>query len=121
MKDLIQSLLKLLDDARTAATVEAEQLFDSTQRTEAQLDALGSQHQLEKRSGTKLEQAEGYQNQFVWKKLQECRQKFAVTKNRQQQFRKYLPMFRVLFASYRRLQYSLLNDYRPKNKSKERY
>jgi hypothetical protein len=107
----VVQLLDSLDKARESATADADELF-RVELTEALLDALGEAHKLEKRSGNKFEQVEGYQVQFVFRKLQECRQTFARTKGRQKQLRKYLPWYRVLFACYRRIRYGLLNVYK---------
>lgn len=100
----------VLDANLDSASADAAVLF-SSDLTIPLLNELGERHQLNKANGNKDEVIESLRVQYVNRKLVETRQKFMKTKGKTKQLKSYLPWYRVLLASYRRLHYAVLGDY----------
>ena len=108
--DIKETLLKALEEERNEASAIACNHFRLELTREA-LDSLAKKYLLEQRSGgSKEEVAESYRVQYVFKRLIERRQAIMKTKKKTEVLRPYLPWYRVLFASYRRLEYMSLSD-----------
>jgi len=107
-KDLKDTLLKTMEQARNQATADARALFNPRVKSADELDNVAKKMSFEARSGTKEECAEAYRVQYVFQKLIECRQRVMKTKERTETLKVYLPWYRVLLAFFRRMHYSLL-------------
>jgi hypothetical protein len=102
-------LLKALDECRTSASQTAQKILSIT-LTERELDEFCDKHSLERRTGRKVDKMRHYQLQYVQHKLSECRREFMNTRARNEELRKYLPWYRVLFACFRRIEYGLIDS-----------
>lgn len=101
-------MLKELEEERDRATATAKEKFPSTSTVDT-LRVLAVKAKLEPvTNGNKDEIIESYCVQYVFRKLISKRQDFMRTKERHEAFKVYLPWYRVLLASFRRLRFGVL-------------
>jgi hypothetical protein len=105
-------LLQQLNEERKHATSDADLRF-STDFTKEQLDEKAKKDGLEHRHDNKYELAQFYRWQFVNKRLIHRRQSYMKTKQKADLFKIFLPWYRVLFASFRRIEYMSLKKTEP--------
>jgi len=105
MKEFVAELVTLLDNTRKRATEEANLLFNLELVVKI-LDANADKHRVGvKSSGTKDEKIAAYRMQFIQLELRKTRQDFSRTRKRYESLRIYLRWYRVLYYSFRRVEY----------------
>jgi hypothetical protein len=111
VRQLKEDLLNLLDEARVSALAQSEDYFHFGM-TLVQLENMRQKFNLDKKNGSKEDIVSSYQLQYVTHVILEKRQMFMKTKKRFDEFKKWLPWYRVLFAGFRRLHYLQLAVYK---------
>ena len=106
-----EELFGMLDEARAKAHIESMDNFH-VDMTVKELESNRSKCSLDKTSGNKDDLVASYRLQYVALQLQRRRQAFMKTKKRFKELKKFLPWYRVLYASYRRIHYLTLQKYK---------